>query len=176
MRRFPVRVVALDVLALCTGTVRAALLLRRLLGNTADIGATVPAVDPGRAFVVEAGYTALLGLVIMAVATDERCAGISVPLVLGVTVAAGAIVTGPRTGGSFNPACSLGPAVASGVWTAHRLYWVEPATGMAGRRQFSEMSRDVSAPRAQRIEPTGVEGPLRAHDTSAGSRSTAVIA
>ncbi|WP_434478176.1 aquaporin [Gemmatimonas sp.] len=31
------------------------------------------------------------------------------------------MVTGPLTGGSFNPARTLGPAVLVGIWTAHWL-------------------------------------------------------
>ena len=45
---------------------------------------------------------------------------------IGATVFAGALVTGPLTGGSFNPARSLGPAIVGGVWTAHWLYWAAP--------------------------------------------------
>lgn len=75
---------------------------------------------------------------IMAVATDERTPSGVAPFVLGATVYAGALVTGPLTGGSFNPARSLGPAVAGGGWIAHWLYWVAPTLGMvAGMRSMS---------------------------------------
>jgi hypothetical protein len=42
------------------------------------------------------------------VATDERAPATAAPFALGATVFAGALVTGPLTGGSFNPARSLG--------------------------------------------------------------------
>lgn len=52
------------------------------------------------------------------------------PVVIGIAVYAGTLVTGPLTGGSVNPARSLGPAVASGAWKAHCLYWAAPISGM----------------------------------------------
>src|SRR5436305_14161064 len=71
----------------------------------------------------------LLAFVIMAVAMDERTPPAVAPFAIGATVFAGALVTGPLTGGSFNPARSLGPAIASQTWTAHWLYWAAPVLG-----------------------------------------------
>ena len=107
------------------------------------------------------GYTGLLGFVIMAVATDDRVPSNITPLVLGATVYAGALTTGPLTGGSFNPARSLGPAVAGEVWTAHWLYWVAPITGMIAGMHLYELLRRANVPAvAPRGVATGVEGPL----------------
>ena len=38
-------------------------------------------------------------------------------------------IEGPLSGTSTNPARSLGPAVISGDWTGHWLYWIAPPTG-----------------------------------------------
>lgn len=165
VRRFPAREVLPYVLAQCLGAVAASLLLRWLLGDVGGLGATVPGVTLARAFVIEAGYTGLLGFVIMAVATDERVPAAVAPFALGATVFAGALVTGPLTGGSFNPARSLGPAVAGGAWTAHWLYWVAPTVGMVAGMRCYDWLRGASPAAVDAAVPTGVpmgvEGPIR---------------
>lgn len=158
VRRFPGREVAPYIIAQCTGAVAASMLLRWLLGDAGNFGATVPSLSLSRTFVIECGYTGLLGFVIMAVATDARVPGTLAPFVIGATVFAGALVTGPLTGGSFNPARSLGPAIAGGVWTAHWLYWVAPILGMAGGMHLYERLRGEHPTEQHRA--TGVEGPL----------------
>ena len=107
------------MLAQCAGATAAAFVLRWLLGPVGALGATVPTLSLGRAFAVEFGYSAILAFDIMGVATDERAPACVAPFALGATVYAGALVTGPLTGGSFNPARSLGPALAGGGWVAH---------------------------------------------------------
>ena len=157
VRRFPGREVLPYVVAQCLGAIAASLLLRWLLGTVGSLGATVPNVSLARAFVVEAGYTGLLGFVIMGVATDDRTPVAVAPVAIGATVFAGALVTGPLTGGSFNPARSLGPAVAASLWTAHWLYWAAPILGMAAGMRVYDVLRST-VPVA--LSPLGVEGPI----------------
>lgn len=166
VRRFPGRAVLPYVAAQCAGAVAASLALRWLLGPVGRLGATVPALDLGRAFAVEAAYSGILALVILAVATDERVPRSVPPFVIGTTVFAGALVTGPLTGGSFNPARSLGPAVAGGGWAAHWLYWAAPVGGMVVAARLFEALRGAHPPGS--VPPgmvpagvaLGVEGPL----------------
>jgi aquaporin Z len=161
VKRFPGREVLPYVVAQCLGAIAASLTLRWLLGPVGNLGATVPALSFGRSFAVEAGYSAILALVIFGVATDERVPRSVPPFAIGATVFAGALVTGPLTGGSFNPARSLGPAVAGGGWTAHWLYWAAPILGMLVAARLYESLRGAGAPAAV---PTGValgvEGPI----------------
>lgn len=71
-------------------------------------------------------------LVIFAVAVDSRGPGFPLaPLVIGLTLAAVHLVGIPFTTVSANPARTLGPALASGNWNAHWIYWVGPLTGAA---------------------------------------------
>ncbi len=130
VRRFPASDVLPYVASQCAGAIAASFLSGWVLGGAGDFGNTIPALPLPRAFVVEAGFSAILGFVIMAVATDDRTPPAVAPFAIGTTIFVGALVTGPLTGGSFNPARSLGPAVASGVWTAHWLYWVAPIIGV----------------------------------------------
>lgn len=161
VRRFPTRDVVPYVIAQCAGAIAASALLGWLLGPVGSFGATVPSVSLARAFVIEMGYTGMLGFVIMAVATDDRAPGTVAPFVLGATVYAGALVTGPLTGGSFNPARTLGPAVLGGIWTAHWLYWAAPVLGMIAGMQLYDVVRRANVPSvAPRGVATGVEGPL----------------
>jgi aquaporin Z len=158
VRRFPGRDVLPYVIAQCAGAILASLVLRWLLGPVGHLGATIPAVSVGRAFVIEAGYSGLLAFVIMGVATDARSPAALAPYAIGATVFAGALVTGPLTGGSFNPARTLGPAVAGGGWQAHWLYWVAPTVGIVAGMRLYESLRGTGTPPTPENALTGTEG------------------
>ena len=160
VRRFPGREVVPYVLAQCTGATAASALLLWLLGPVARLGATVPGLSVERVFVIEAGYSGLLALVIMAAATDPRTPPAVAPFAIGGTVFVGALITGPLTGGSFNPARSLGPAVVGQLWTAHWLYWLAPTLGMVAAMRLYEALRGTGAPEVPRRVPLGLEGPI----------------
>jgi aquaporin NIP len=69
--------------------------------------------------------------VIMAVATDTRAVGAAAGVAIGGAVALGALVGGPVSGASLNPARSLGPALVSGELDALWVYLVGPLAGAA---------------------------------------------
>ena len=112
-RHFPWRLVAGYWLAQAAGAIAAALLLRSSLGDVADVGATRPSGSDGQSFLWEIILTFFLVLVIMAVATDTRAVGEAAAIAIGGTVALDALVGGPISGASMNPARSLGPALAA---------------------------------------------------------------
>jgi aquaporin Z len=127
--RFPRREVLPYAVAQLLGATAAGLLLRFLLGTDARAAVTVPSVLLPSAVVLEMVLTFFLMLVIMAVATDHRVASPVAGLAVGLTVGCDAIMGGPLTGASMNPARTFGPAVATGVWTAHWVYWLGPLLG-----------------------------------------------
>ncbi|MEZ4621444.1 MAG: MIP family channel protein [Caldilineaceae bacterium] len=128
-RHFPWREVPGYLGGQLLGAVLGALTLRLLLGDAANLGATVPAGSAMQAFGMELLLTAALMFVIISVATDTKAAGTIAAIAIGGTVALDALWGGPITGASMNPARSFGPALLSGMWTAHWLYWVAPLLG-----------------------------------------------
>lgn len=67
--------------------------------------------------------------VISAVATDVRAVGQAAAIAIGGYVALAATFAGPIAGASMNPARSFGPALVSGAWSEHWVYWVGPLSG-----------------------------------------------
>jgi aquaporin NIP len=130
-RHFPWSKVVGYWAAQVTGAVLAALLLRVSLGDVANVGATTPSGSDRQAFSWEVVLTFFLMLVIMAVATDTRAVGEAAALAIGGTVGLCALVGGPVSGASMNPARSLGPAVVSGDLEALWIYLLAPPVGAA---------------------------------------------
>jgi MIP family channel proteins len=115
VRRFPAAEVIPYVAAQCAGAVAASLALRAALGPVGHMGATLPGIPVAAAFGVEWLLSFALMFVIMAVATDARVADGFAPLAVGLTVGFCALMGGPLTGASMNPARSFGPALVGGL-------------------------------------------------------------
>jgi MIP family channel proteins len=131
-RHFPARDAVAYVAAQLAGATAGALLLLAVwTDKPARLGATVPSVPAGSAFVYELVLTAFLMFVIMAVATDTRAVGAGAAIAIGGTVGLDALFGGPVTGASMNPARSFGPALAAGEWRMFWVYIAGPALGAA---------------------------------------------
>ena len=131
-RHFPRRDAAAYVGAQSIGAVAGALVLLAVWPDQPGaLGATVPTVGAGSAFVYELVLTAFLMFVIMAVATDTRAVGAAAAIAIGGTVGLDALFGGPVTGASMNPARSLGPALAAGEWSDFWIYILAPICGAA---------------------------------------------
>jgi aquaporin NIP len=158
-RHLPARDLGAYWIAQLGGATLAALLLLVIWpGHPADLGATVPSIAAGRAFVLEVVLTALLMLVIMSVATDTRAVGAPAALAIAAAVGLAAIAFGPLTGASLNTARSLGPALASGQWHDFWVYVAGPFIGAplgALAYQFvrGEHRVDVARPADPQAEP-----------------------
>jgi MIP family channel proteins len=131
-RHFAVRDAAAYVAAQLAGATCGALLLAAVwTDEPAALGATVPSVAAGSAFVYELVLSAFLMFVIISVATDTRAVGAAAAIAIGGTVGLDALFGGPVTGASMNPARSLGPALVSGTWTDFWVYVAGPVVGAA---------------------------------------------
>jgi aquaporin NIP len=130
-RHFPWSGVAAYWAAQSAGAIVAALLLRASLGDVADVGATQPSGSDAQSFLWEIVLAFFLMLVIMAVATDTRAVGEAAAIAIGGTVGLCALVGGPVSGASMNPARSLGPALAAGELGVLWIYLFAPVLGAA---------------------------------------------
>jgi MIP family channel proteins len=128
-RHFSLRSVPVYISAQILGGVLGALVLRAILGEVANLGATVPSGAVWRSLVVEVLISAALIFVIMAVATDTRAIGQLAAIMIGATVAVNALWAGPISGASMNPARSFGPTLVSNTRDAHWIYWVGTILG-----------------------------------------------
>ncbi|PNY82323.1 MIP/aquaporin family protein [Deinococcus koreensis] len=86
-------------------------------------------VSVGGGLLGEVIATAFLVLVIVKVAIHQR--HVLGGLIVGLTIVADILAVGPLTGAAMNPARSFGPALVSGDWNLHWLYWVGPLIGAA---------------------------------------------
>jgi aquaporin NIP len=131
-RHFPAREAVAYVAAQLAGATAAALLLWGVwTDKPAHLGATIPTVSAGSAFLYEAVLTAFLMFVIMAVATDTRAIGAAAAIAIGGVIGLDALFGGPVTGASMNPARSFGPALVSGDWHDFWVYVAAPLVGAA---------------------------------------------
>ena len=112
------------------GALAAATVLRILFPEHSTLGATLPSGSILQAFVMEVILSFLLMFVILNVSTGHMEKGIMAGVAVGGTVGLEALIGGPVTGASMNPARSIGPAVISGQLEHLWLYIAAPVAGM----------------------------------------------
>ncbi|MDE3171141.1 MAG: aquaporin [Acidobacteriota bacterium] len=102
--------------------------------RTRALGSITPDLSPditrGQGIALEAVLTFLFVFVAFAMLIDvrgwvRRFSG----LLSGLTLSTGVLASAPFTGGSMNPARTLGPAVATHHWENHGVYWIGPLLG-----------------------------------------------
>lgn len=136
LRKMEVDDGVLYIVAQVVGAVLAAgthMLILPEAGGLTEFGATLPGIPIGRsdmvACVIELIITFFLMLSVYAAAyTDKVPAGAS-GILIGLTLAADMLIAGPLTGGSANPARSLGPAIMAGAYQSLWVYIVGPIVG-----------------------------------------------
>lgn len=129
VRHFPWNQVPIYAVAQLTGSISASFALRILLHPIKHVGTTSPSGTHVQALIMEIIVTFSMMFVTSAVAIDtkaiEQLAGIAV----GSAVCITSILAGPVSGGSMNPARSIGPALASNYYKGIWVYIVGPITG-----------------------------------------------
>ncbi len=144
--RFPLRQVPAYVAGQCLAALAAALLLALLFGAGTGLGTTLPTGSAAQSIAVEVTFTAFLMFVIMAVATDARATGAAAGIAIGGAVALAALVGGPISGASLNPARSLGPALVTGNLTQIWIYLLGPILGALVGGLTYKVLRKAKAP------------------------------
>lgn len=129
-RRFPWREVGPYALAQAVGSWLAAWIATALLGGGGN-GVHLPHIAPMAAVGLEAALTFLLLTVIYGAAVDSRAPSGFAGVAIGLCVVFLVWIGGPATGGSMNPARSLGPALVAGgaALTSWWIYLVGPVLG-----------------------------------------------
>ncbi|KAK3122730.1 hypothetical protein QOZ80_8AG0617360 [Eleusine coracana subsp. coracana] len=91
--------------------------------------ATIPKVGTVEAFFLEFITTFVVLFIITALATDPHAAKELIAVAVGATIMMNALVAGPSTGASMNPARTIGPAIATGKYTQIWVYMVATPLG-----------------------------------------------
>jgi MIP family channel proteins len=153
-KQFPWNYVPIYIGAQLVGAVLAALATWVTFGGAgarseAKLAATYPAQGVGdlQAFLVEILITFILVFVVMAVATDGRAPAAIAPIAVGFALAVGVFIAGPVTGGSVNPARSLGPMLVAADLTSVWLYILGPIIGgVLGALLYDRFMAETEAP------------------------------
>jgi aquaporin Z len=121
------------VIAQLVGSVLAVSFLWAALGNYGHLGATEPGsgVSGWTATLIEVVLAVGLISVILGTASGARNVGANAALAIGGYIILSGLWAAPISGGSMNPARSLGPALVGGHWTDWWAYVIGPIVGGA---------------------------------------------
>lgn len=135
-RGFPKAKILPFILAQLSGALTAAWLLKLGFPENESLGSTATHVGLVAGFVCEFILSFMLMFVILNVTTGHQEKGIMAGVAIGATVAIEALVAGPLTNASMNPARSIGPALASGELDDLWLFIAAPTLGMLAAAPF----------------------------------------
>lgn len=87
-----------------------------------------PNITAGTGIIVEAVLTFFLVFAVFGTAVDGRGPRVG-GLFIGLALTMGVLAGGALTGAALNPARAFGPALFSGMWAGHFVYWTGPIIG-----------------------------------------------
>ena len=143
-RRFSGRRLPWYIVSQIAGALAASICLRFLFAQHQTLGSTNPQSSPRVAFAIEIVLTMILMFVILGVSTRAKERGITAAVAIGSVIAAAALLAGPISGASMNPARSLGPALAAHDLHNLWIYLTAPFIGAA-----------LSIPLCRWLQPAG---------------------
>jgi aquaporin Z len=122
--------VAAQLLGAVFASVAVKLLFPAGIAGITDLGTPrlAPSISLGEGIVLEAIFALFLVSAVFGTCVNPdapRVGGFGIGLALTFDV----LVGGPLTGAAVNPARAFGPALVSGNWVAHAVYWVGPILG-----------------------------------------------
>ena len=127
--KFEQRLIIPYISSQVVGAIIAAIFLRLIFPEHPTLGSTLPAGSNFQAFVMEIALTFFLMFVILQVITGPKENGVLGGIIIGSVVILDILFGGPITGGSMNPARSLGPALISGHFASLWIYLIAPVVG-----------------------------------------------
>jgi aquaporin Z len=127
---FPTSQVLPYIISQLSGALAASAFLKILFPASLSLGATIPAGTWMQAFLLEFLLSLFLMLTIHKVAEGSKEKGLFAGLAIGAVVMLEALVAGPISGASMNPARSIAPALVSGQINALWIYIAAPVGGM----------------------------------------------
>jgi len=116
------------ILAQILGGILASSTLFILFPDNQSLGSTIPAGQLLQSFSIEFILTFFLMLTILGITSKKEFSNLS-GLVIGLMVTGMILFAGPISGGSFNPARSIAPAIISRNFTALWIYLLAPTLG-----------------------------------------------
>ncbi|MEE9437654.1 MAG: MIP/aquaporin family protein [Saprospiraceae bacterium] len=112
------------------GAIAASSLLVYLFPDNLTLGATLPSGSASQSFIIEVVCTFFLMLTILGITSQKSKESVALAgIVIGFIVMGLIMLSGPISGGSFNPARSIGPALLSGNVSSLWIYLIAPTFG-----------------------------------------------
>ncbi|CAM6037175.1 unnamed protein product [Sphagnum compactum] len=155
-RHFPWSQVPAYIGAQLVGAITSSYALRLILASSvASEGATLHTGSDAQSLALEIIITFILMFVVSAVATDTRACGELAGIAVGATITVNALMAGPVSGASMNPARSLGPAIISSNYRGIWVYIVGPTVGaVAGALVYNLIRLPEQEPCKLQIKPS----------------------
>ncbi|KAK9064800.1 hypothetical protein SSX86_016182 [Deinandra increscens subsp. villosa] len=143
---FPWVQVPVYTAAQLTGSILASFALRIMLEPITNLGTTTPSGTNLQALIMEIVVTFSMMFVTSSVTMDSRAVGDLAGIAVGSAVCMTSILAGPVSGGSMNPARTIGPALASNNYKGLWVYIVGPITGTLSGAMCFRFIRSTNEP------------------------------